>query len=214
LFWGIDPTAVAALSERLCLVEFPRGHTLFTQGQPGDRLYIIISGKIKVGYHKQNGRRHLLTIRGPSDIVGGLSTFDPAPRTSTATTVTEVRAASMEREALRDWTVGCPEFTERLLQLLARRLRRTNDSVVDLIFTDVAGRVAKQLLQLGHRFGVPEGGALRVNHDLTQQEIAELVGASRESVNKALADFVHRGWITLEGKSMLIVDSKRLRHVQ
>jgi CRP-like cAMP-binding protein len=70
----------------------------------------------------------------------------------------------------------------------------------------VPGRVAKQLLQLAQRFGTREGDAVRVTHDLTQEEIAQLVGASRETVNKALADFAHRGWIRLEGKSVLICD--------
>ena len=71
----------------------------------------------------------------------------------------------------------------------------------DLIFTDVPGRVAKQLLQLSQRFGTQENGQLRVTHDLTQEELAQLVGASRETVNKALADFAHRGWVRLEGKT-------------
>jgi CRP/FNR family cyclic AMP-dependent transcriptional regulator len=119
---------------------------------------------------------------------------------------------TMLREALRAWMVERPEITERLLRLLARRLQRTNDNAADLIFTDVPGRVAKQLLQLAQRFGTQEDGSLRVTHDLTQEEIAQLVGASRETVNKALADFAHRGWITLEGKSVLISNSERLRH--
>jgi len=79
-----------------------------------------------------------------------------------------------------------------------------------VIFTDVPGRVAKQLLLLAQRFGTREGEAMRVTHDLTQEEIAQLVGASRETVNKALADFAHRGWIRLEGKSVLISDSERM----
>jgi CRP/FNR family transcriptional regulator, cyclic AMP receptor protein len=90
------------------------------------------------------------------------------------------------------------------------RLRRTNHDLADLIFTDVPGRVAKQLLRLAQRFGSQEGGALRVSHDLTQEEIAQLVGASRETVNKALADFAHRGWIRLEGKCVLICDCEHL----
>jgi CRP/FNR family cyclic AMP-dependent transcriptional regulator len=206
-----EPTAVSALRERLQPVEFPCGHTLFVEGEPGDRLFVIISGKVKIGRQLPDGRGHLLTIMGPSDVVGGLSMFDPAPRTSTATAITEVRVVSMDRKALRDWITERPEITERLLRVLARRLRRTNDNMVDLLFTDAPGRVAKQLLQLAHRFGIQEGGALRVDHDLTQDEIAQLVGASRETVNKALADFAHRGWITLEGKSLLISDSERLR---
>ena len=93
---------------------------------------------------------------------------------------------------------------------MARRLRRTDNNLADMIFTDVPGQVAKQLPLLAQRFGTQEGDAMRVTHDLTQEEIAQLVGASRETVDKALADFAHRGWIRLEGKSVLISDSERM----
>ena len=210
MFQGVEPSAVSALTKQLQPVDFPRGHTVFAEGEPGDRLYIIISGKVKIGRRSPDGRENLLTIMGPSDMFGELSIFDPGPRTSSATTITEVRAVSMDRDALRAWIADRPEIAEQLLRVLARRLRRTNNNLADLIFTDVPGRVAKQLLQLAQRFGTQEGGALRVTHDLTQEEIAQLVGASRETVNKALADFAHRGWIRLEGKSVLISDSEHL----
>ncbi|GAB2665405.1 cAMP-activated global transcriptional regulator CRP [Gordonia jinhuaensis] len=210
IFQGVEPSAVAALTKELQPVDFPRGHVIFHEGEPGDRLYIILSGKVKLGRHSPDGRENLLTIMGPSDMFGELSIFDPGPRTSSATTVTEVRAVSMDRDALRKWIADRPEIAEQLLRVLARRLRRTNNNLADLIFTDVPGRVAKQLLQLAQRFGTQENGALRVTHDLTQEEIAQLVGASRETVNKALADFAQRGWIRLEGKSVLIADSERL----
>ena len=210
IFQGVEPSAVSALTKQLQPVDFPRGHTVFAEGEPGDRLFIIISGKVKIGRRSPDGRENLLTIMGPSDMFGELSIFDPGPRTSSATTITEVRAVSMDRDALRAWIADRPEIAEQLLRVLARRLRRTNNNLADLIFTDVPGRVAKQLLQLAQRFGTQEGGALRVTHDLTQEEIAQLVGASRETVNKALADFAHRGWIRLEGKSVLISDSERL----
>ncbi|MGB9251112.1 MAG: Crp/Fnr family transcriptional regulator [Mycobacterium sp.] len=213
LFQGVEPSGVSALTKQLHEVDFPRGHTLFVEGQPGDRLYIIVSGKVKIGRSSPDGRENLLTIMGPSDMFGELSILDPGPRTSSATTVTDLCAVSIDREALCAWMVERPEIIERLLRVLARRLRRTNDNVADLTFTDVPGRVAKQLLQLAQRFGTQEDGALRVTHDLTQAEIAQLVGASRETVNKALGDFAHRGWITLEGKSVLISNAERLRQV-
>src|SRR6202022_3043399 len=210
LFQGVEPSAVSALTKQLQPVDFPRGHTMFAEGEPGDRLYIIISGKVKIGQRSPDGRENLLTIMGPSDMFGDLSIFDPGPRTSTATTITEVCAVSMDRDALRAWIADRPEIAERLLRVLARRLRRTNSNLTDLIFTDVPGRVAKQLLHLAQKFGAQEGGAMRVTHDMTQEEIAQLVGASRRTVNKALADFAQRGWIRLEGKSVLISDSERL----
>mgnify|MGYP002711934824 CR=1 FL=1 len=210
IFQGVDPDAVAALISEMDTVTFPRGTTIFDEGEPGDRLYIIIEGKIKLARHAPDGRENLLSVMGPSDMFGELSIFDPGPRTSSAVCVTEVTCASMDSQMLRTWIDSHPEISQQLLRVLARRLRRTNASLADLIFTDVPGRVAKTLLQLANRFGSHEGGALRVNHDLTQEEIAQLVGASRETVNKALATFAHRGWIRLEGKSVLIVDTEHL----
>ena len=98
-----------------------------------------------------------------------------------------------------------------LLAALARRLRRTNDSVADLVFTDVPGRVAKALLDLANRFGRPTDEGVLVAHDLTQEELAQLVGASRETVNKALADFASRGWLKLEARAVLLMDVERLQ---
>jgi CRP-like cAMP-binding protein len=210
IFQGVEPSAVSDLTKQLQHVNFPRGHMVFAEGEPGERLYVIISGKVKIGRRSADGRENLLTIMGPSDIFGELSIFNPGPRTTSATTITEVSAVSMDRDALRAWIADRPEIAEQLLRVLARRLQRTNNDRADLIFTDVPGRVAKQLLQLAQQFGTQEGGALRVIHDLTQAEVAQLIGASRQTVNKALADFEHRGWIQSERKSVLITDSERL----
>jgi CRP-like cAMP-binding protein len=211
IFQGVEPAAADALAHTLEPAEFPRGHVVFAEGEPGDRLYIIQAGKVKLGRKSPDGRENLLAIMGPSDMFGELSIFDPGPRTSTATTVTEVRTLTMDRPALREWIARRPEIAEQLLRVLARRLRRTEHALADLIFTDVPGRVAKALLQLAQRFGSQEAGLLRVTHDLTQEEIAQFVGASRETVNKALADFVARGWIQLSARSVVLLDQERLR---
>lgn len=210
IFQGVDPNAVHHLVQEMQTVKYPRGTTIFEEGEPGDRLFIITSGKVKLARHAADGRENLLTVMGPSDMFGELSIFDPGPRTSSAICVTQVSAATMDSKMLRAWVGNHPEIAQQLLRVLARRLRRTNSALADLIFTDVPGRVAKTLLQLANRFGSQEGAALRVNHDLTQEEIAQLVGASRETVNKALATFAHRGWIRLEGKSVLILNTEAL----
>lgn len=211
LFRGIDRDAVATLTRELKPVSFRRGHAIFVEGQSGDELYIIVTGKVKIGRSSHDGRENLLAILGPSDVFGELSVFDAGPRTSTVTAVTAVSAVTMDRDALRAWMSAHPEIGEQLLRVLARRLRDTSDNLADLIFTDVPGRVAKLLLQLAHRFGVAhDDEAIRVAHDLTQEEIAQLVGASRETVNKALSDFVERGWIRLQGKCVIILDRPRL----
>src|ERR671920_1810841 len=153
----------------------------------------------------------MLSVMGPSDMFGELSLFDPGPRTATATVVTDARLASLAHSSLRPWIADRPDIAEQLLRVLARRLRRTNDALADLIFTDVPGRVAKQLLALSERFGAQDAEGLRVTHDLTQEELAQLVGASRETVNKALADFASRGWVRLEPRSVVLLDVDRLQ---
>ena len=210
LFKGVDPEAVESLIKEMEYVDVNKGQTVFTENEPGDSLYIVMSGKVKLGRRSADGRQNLIAVMGPSDMVGELSLFDPGPRTATATAVTDARLARLKKTSLRPWLNNRPEIAEQLLRVLARRLRRTNDALADLIFTDVPGRVAKNLLQMAGRFGTRDGGVLRVTHDLTQEELAQLVGASRETVNKALADFASRAWLRLDGKSVIILDPERL----
>ncbi|MET0900458.1 MAG: Crp/Fnr family transcriptional regulator [Mycobacterium sp.] len=216
MFHGVQRETLSVLIRQLAPLEFRRGQTIVTEGEPGDRMYVILDGKVKVGRSTSDGRHNLLAVLGPSDVFGELSVFDFGTRTSTVTAVTKVRAVSIERSALTAWITAHPGLGEQLLQVLARRLRDTHDSVGDLIFTDVPGRVAKLLLTLATRFGVVEPGAhpdtasIRVEHDLTQEELAQLVGSSRESTNKALAEFAERGWIRVRGKTVVILDRSRL----
>jgi CRP/FNR family transcriptional regulator, cyclic AMP receptor protein len=210
IFRGVEAGRLAALTDHLRLVEFACGEVIYTQNEESSSFYCIISGKVKIGRCSPDGREKLLAIMGPSDMFGELSIIDPSPRTSTATAITHVCAMSADPHTLRAWIREDPEFVDGLLRVLAKRLRHTNSCLTDLISTDGPGRVAKQLLRLAQRFGVHEDGALRVTHDLTQNEIAQLVGASRETVNKTLANFVNRGWIRVDGKSVVITEPERL----
>ncbi len=210
LFQGVAPEAADALAGSLTYADFPRGTSVFVEGEQGDTLYIVLTGKVKVGRKAADGRENMLSVMGPSDMFGELSLFDPGPRTDTATVVTDARLASLAHSSLRPWISDRPEIAEQLLRVLARRLRRTNDALADLIFTDVPGRVAKALLGLSERFGTQEADGMRVNHDLTQEELAQLVGASRETVNKALADFAARGWMRVDSRAVTILDPERL----
>jgi CRP-like cAMP-binding protein len=210
LFQGVAPEDAEALIAHMEYLDVAKGHTVFAQGEFGDSLYIVMSGKVKIGRRTADGRENMLAVLGPADLAGELSVFDPGPRTANAVAVTDAKLARLRQTALRPWIAQRPQIAEQLLRVLARRLRRTNDMLADLIFTDVPGRVAKNLLILAKKFGQREGVALRVTHDLTQEELAQLVGASRETVNKALAEFASRGWLRLEGKSVIILDPERL----
>jgi CRP-like cAMP-binding protein len=211
LFAALDDEAAEALRSTMTRVEVPRGEAIFHEGDPGDRLYVIVEGKIKLGRASGDGRENLLAILGPGEMFGELSLFDPGPRNAAGTAVADTVLLGVGSEDLDEWLRGRPEVARHLLRALARRLRRTNEALADLVFSDVPGRVAKALLDLSERFGRPTDDGLRVAHDLTQEELAQLVGASRETVNKALADFASRGWLRLEARAVVLLDVDRLR---
>jgi CRP-like cAMP-binding protein len=210
LFTALDEAAALSLRASMDTVKIAKGSILFKEGDDGEHLYVIIDGKLKLGTSSGDGRENLLSILGPGEMFGELSLFDPGPRTSTATAVTDAKLLSLSHEKVIPWLKQNPEVSLQLLTRLSQRLRRTNEAVGDLVFSDVPGRVAKALIDLGDRFGKITAEGLLVNHDLTQEELAQLVGASRETVNKALADFAGRGWLKLDGRSVLITDVERL----
>lgn len=211
LFKGLEDEAVSALSATMGTVKLAKGEILFHEGDEEDRLYVVVSGKIKLGRSGSAGRENLMAVLGPGQMFGELSVFDPGPRSTTATAVTACELRVLEHDVLNQWLVGRPEVAKGLLGQLASRLRRANDTNADLVFSDVPGRVAKALLDLASRFGDHRDDGIHVHHDLTQEELAQLVGASRETVNKALADFASRGWIVLGAKQVTLLDLERLR---
>ena len=210
LFSALDPEGAAALRASLVAQDLAKGEVIFSEGQPGDQMYVIVEGKVKLGQTSSDGRESLLGVLAPGEMFGELSLFDPGLRTSTATALTDSIVLALGNDQLRPWLSGRPEVAAALLQALARRIRRTNEAMADLVFSDVPGRVAKALMELGEKFGEITPDGLLVTHDMTQEELAQLVGASRETVNKALADFAQRGWIRLESRQVLILDVERL----
>ena len=211
LFSGVDEDSAAVLEDSMAASTLSRGDVLFNEGDSGNQLYVVIDGKIKLGRTSADGRENLLAILGPGQMFGELSFFDPGPRSATATAVTDVELKSLGHDSLIPVISTHPDVALALLHQLAGRLRRTNEVVGDLVFSDVPGRVAKALIDLAGRFGRQADDGVHVNHDLTQEELAQLVGASRETVNKALADFASRGWMRLEPRSVVILDLERLQ---
>ena len=210
LFRELDDEAAAALRASLTETRLRRGEVLFREGDSGDKLFIVTEGKVKLGKSSSDGRENLLAILGPGQMFGELSLFDPGPRSATVTAVTDCVMQSLSHDELLEWLTGRPGVARGLLAQLGSRLRKANDVVADLVFSDVPGRVAKALLDLASRFGRSADDGIHVHHDLTQEELAQLVGASRETVNKALADFASRGWLRLEPRSVVILDVERL----
>lgn len=211
LFEALNEQDQAELRRMMTETTLRRGETLFNEGDPGDRLYVLVEGKVKLGHTAPDGRENLIAVLGPSEMLGELTLFDPGPRSTTASAVAPTRLLTLEHSDLMGLLDSRPELAKHMLKALAQRLRRTNTALADLVFSDVPGRVAKALMDLADRFGRPTDEGVHVPHDLTQEELAQLVGASRETVNKSLADFVSRGWIRLEGRAVVLLDVDRVR---
>jgi CRP-like cAMP-binding protein len=211
LFSALDEEATAGLRASMTEVRLARRQVLFHEGEIGDRLYVIAKGKIKLGRTSRDGRSNLLQLLGPGETFGEPALFDPGPHTSTATAVIDARLYSLSNHTLLPWLRDRPEVGLSLLGQLSRRLRRSSEMAGDLVLHDTAGRMAKLLLDLATRFGQPGRGGILVGHDLTQRELGELAGASRETVNKVLSDFVGRGWLRLTPGAVVLLDVERLR---
>lgn len=184
-----------------------KGGVIFREGDKDHRMYLLETGRVKLIRQSSDNRVQLLSIHARGEVLGEIPVFDPSggPRTATAVAMSNgTRVAWLEHDVLFRWINEHPRVAVDMLQVLANRLRANNERISDLVFMDVPGRLAKTLINLGARFGRPVEAGLLVPHDLTQEEMAQLVGSSRETVNKALMDFANRGWIAREGRSIII----------
>jgi CRP/FNR family cyclic AMP-dependent transcriptional regulator len=212
LFAGLPAADVDAIIGRFEMITVAAAAVLYREGEPGTSLFVVLSGKVKLTRAIAYDRETLRAVLGPTDQFGELSAFDAGPRMETATAVTASALAWLPTEALDVWVNARPHVAALLLTVMARRLRHTNNTAADMIFLDVPGRLAKQILELARRFGVDDPHGRRVQHDLTQEELAQMIGASRETLNRTLADFASRGWVHVEAKSLIVVDAGRLAH--
>jgi len=210
IFDDLDPAAAKALARRLDKVSFRRGHTVFSEGEPGETLYIITSGHVTITRRRPGGTPTLTAILGVADMFGELAVFDPGPRGSSATALTDVKAVSLSRTAMRRWIAEHPAAVDALLALLARRHRRITDELCELLHPDLTARVARRLVDLAQRFGTPDRDGIRVTAPLTQTDLAQLAGANRPPVHRVLADFTERGWIRMGDRGLLVVDAVSL----
>lgn len=185
------------------------GELLFQRGDPGDGIYAVVSGEVRIVLEGRNGAEVLVRRLRDGDVFGEMSVFDGAPRSATAVASTDVRALHIAADRFRQWVRERPAVAERLLEVLAHRLRTTSDQVAEIALTDVATRVAAKLRQ---RFEQEAGGQpgrgqrMRVN----QGEMAAVLGVTRESVNKHLARLkerkviaLDRGWVELRDPAAL-----------
>ena len=178
---------------------------IFRQGDPGERCFVIAEGVVKVSVVSLGGAEMLLATLGPLESFGELSVIDGGPRSATATALGPTSTISIERQILMEAVAEEPELADSLFRALGALARHGTEHASDVAFLDLAGRVAKAILELGARFGHVDGQEISVTSPLSQREIGEMVGGSRQSVNHILATFERRGWIEVRGRGLRIL---------
>ncbi|MBI5495434.1 MAG: Crp/Fnr family transcriptional regulator [Deltaproteobacteria bacterium] len=171
---------------------------------PGDALFIIGAGKVKVVLYGESGREVILSVLKEGDFFGEMSLLDNQPRSANVRAIEPTRALVLSRDAFHQVLRGGPQMAIPILAELSRRLRRADESIGNLALLDVYGRVARFLLDLGKHDGVQREDGLEIRERPTQQHIAAMVGTSRETVSRALNEFQRRGLIEMDGKYILL----------
>ena len=201
------------LSKRLVLRRFGPDQVIFHHGDPGGLLYIIVNGKVKITHTTLDGQEAMLAIFGAGDFFGELALLDDSPRSATAEALEETETLTLHREEFIRYIGDNPDFALHVLHTLAQHIRRLNNQISDIFFLDLPARLARQLLQLASQHGQKTDDGIRIELSLTQTDLAEMTGATRVSINKALGRFRRAGWVKVSGRKFTILDEDELQNL-
>jgi len=210
LFEGLNAKQWVRLNEYLYGRIFPAGTNIITAEQPGEVVYVILRGAVKIYQDLADGTRVILALLGPGDIVGEMSLIDSAGRSANVITIEESHLLWMERRAFQHCLETIPEMNANLVKILSRRVRLANEQIQALASLDVYGRVARQFLAFAEKYGeTSDEGDIFLPIRLTQSDLAELVGASRKRVNQVMVSFKRQGLITVDGDGYISVQNRK-----
>jgi len=203
LLSSLPEEALDRVAHRATRVRLERNGVLFNEGDEASAMYVVESGRIGIGKRSPDGRESLVALIEPGDVFGEMPLFDEEPRSASARALERSELLRLPYEAVRAELEAHPVALWGVAALIARRLRTADDAIADAMLLDVTGRTAKRLLELA-------GAADEFVLPITQEELAGLVGASRERVNKALAAFVRLGWLEQSERRYRILNRERL----
>lgn len=210
-FGGLDPAALERLAAGMRSRRFRRGEVIFHIGDPGDALFVIVSGEVKISLPSETGDEAILATLRPGDVFGELALLDGAPRSASASALVPTETVILPREKFRELIATEAGVRDALLASIAGELRRLTTHVEELHFLDITGRLAARLVRLAQESGTPlADGSLRLRTTLTQADLAAMVGCTRQSVNKLLGQFTDDGLIRLERDGIVVTDLEGL----
>jgi CRP-like cAMP-binding protein len=194
LLGALPPQTLESLRSASTIRNVARNEVLFRQDDPASEVFGIVSGRVAILTRSPDGRESLVAVLDEGSLFGELPLFDDGPRSADARALEETQLLVLEYPAVRAALEAHPQLLWIIVRVMARRLRATDDTLADAVFLDVPARTAKRLLELA-------GDQVEFRLPMTQEDLAGLVGASRERVNKALSQFARLGWLEVEGRN-------------
>src|SRR6266436_8646295 len=210
IFCDLDNEAFEQLCRYAKHSTLKRGTTIVSKGDPGNSLIAVISGTVKISVSSADGRSAILNLIGPGGTFGEVAVLDGQARTADATANTNCEIFIIDRREFIPFVRSQPALAMKFIELLCARLRWTTDQVEEVILQNLPGRLASALLRLTEKYKLAPGGRTIA---ITQQEISEMVGMSRESINKQLRAWAARGWVRLEHGAIVVLNAEMLREL-
>jgi CRP/FNR family transcriptional regulator/CRP/FNR family cyclic AMP-dependent transcriptional regulator len=204
LFADLDDTDVESLIAVASRRKFPKDSVIFFEHDPGDSLFMIVSGRVKVTILSDDGREIILSVLGERDFFGEMSLLDNEPRSATAIAMEDTEVVILHQKEFLSIVEKRPRILVLLLAVLSSRLRKANHQIGSLALLDVYGRVASVLLDMAKENGVRLKDGRICFRRPTHQEIANMIGATRETVSRMISDLQRQGYIEISGKNVII----------
>ena len=211
LFRPLTPVQIGEMGRRLRRRHYDRGEIIFHQGDPGDTCYVLVQGQVKISLISPDGQEAILVMLDGGQCFGELALFDEQPRSASVTATEPSEVLVLQRPDFLRILATHPDIATSLLEIMTKRLRDTDQIVEDAAFLDVSERLAKKLLQLADSVGQPSDRGIEIGGRLTQQDLAAMIGATRESVNKQLGSLREDGIVRVDRQRITILDPDSLR---
>jgi CRP/FNR family transcriptional regulator, cyclic AMP receptor protein len=210
IFCDLESDALDQLCRYAKHMTFKRGATIACKGDPGNSMFAVISGTVKISVSSPDGRNAILNLIGPGEIFGEIAVLSGEPRTADATANTNCEIFVIDRREFLPFVKSQPALSMKFIELLCARLRWTSQQVEQVILQNLPGRLASALIGLTEKRKLePESRTIAI----TQQEISEMVGMTRESINKQLRAWAARKWVRLEHGAIVVLDVEALREL-
>ena len=211
LFGQLAPEELERLVAYMRLVRQPARTVLFRKGDPGTHMVVVVRGRVKVCTHSEDGKELVLNLINPGEVVGEIALLDGSDRTADAVTLVDSDLLILERRDFIPFLQRHPESCMRLFAVLCERLRKTSELLEEALFLEGSSRLAKRLVHLAEIFGKPIPGGVMVDIPLSQQQLGNMVGMSRESMNKQLKQWRQDGLISIEEGRYVLTNLEALR---